>query len=50
MYEEFLKGKKSAGRCPKCGKDSLEYDESSGILHCSSCGYKEIISRKQAKR
>lgn len=45
MYEEFLKGKKSIGRCPRCGKDTLTYDENTGKIHCSNCGYEQIIAR-----
>ena len=32
-------------RCPKCHNLSLEFDADAGRIHCTKCGFEEILPR-----
>ena len=40
-----IKPTKVSAKCPKCLKDTLEFDPETGMVHCKSCGFEEYISK-----
>ena len=43
--EKFLVGEKfsSAKLCPNCNQQTLQFDQKSGRIRCSNCGFEEVI-------
>lgn len=45
LKEKLLVGERvsSAMLCPVCNQQSLQFDQKSGRIRCSNCGFEEVI-------
>jgi hypothetical protein len=45
LRDKFLVGEQvsSARICPVCNQQALQFDQKSGRIRCSNCGFEEVI-------